>query len=79
MIKPYTAHNDKLGFNWDVPAKKYVVKENVRHFKTSSYPALIQEAIIFLSKEDNTYRPYVSHLQRIASSEWGLEPILNQD
>jgi hypothetical protein len=49
QIKVFTAHNQKLGFNWGNKTKMYETSPRLQ-FKTSNYPNFIAEGIEFLKK-----------------------------
>jgi hypothetical protein len=46
MIKEFTRHNDKLGFDFDVTTRKH--RANIGpQFDTSAYPKFLQTASLF--------------------------------
>lgn len=59
-IAPITAHNEKLGFNWDNMQKHYKVSEGDL-YKDSSYPNLIKDAVSFHESIGN--QTYAEHLR----------------
>lgn len=59
-IRPLTAHNGKLGFNWSVLDKKYVAAPSTKQFSVSSYPGLMIQASQFHSSiGNNAYAKYL--------------------
>jgi len=58
-IKPFTSHNDKLGFDWSVVSSRFVVSYS-EHFQESSYKKFIGEAI--KAQTDETYKV---HLKKV--------------
>lgn len=63
-IKPLTAHNDKLGFDWRVLDKKYHADTNGKQFSISKYKDFLPKAINF--NADNV--AYVAHLNKITKT-----------
>lgn len=60
-IRAVTAHNGKLGLNWDVPKATYV-KNATKNFNKSQYPAFIRDAITFL---DSNFQDWTSYLTTV--------------
>jgi hypothetical protein len=48
LIKDFTRHNDKLGYDFDVLSRRYTVNYSA-HFSSSAYPDFLRQAATFYS------------------------------
>lgn len=77
MVRPLTAHNGKIGFNWR--AGKYepvIVSQNQgRQFNTSAYKDFLQEASKYWSNHAN---PQYSQYAAQMSERFTMQPSMRQ-
>lgn len=68
FMRPYNAHNDKLGFDFSNVKRKLIALKpdsQSKQFAGSTYPKFLASAVKFL-KEAGGFEEYVNHLQDLS-------------
>lgn len=66
MLKPFTSHNDKLGYDWSVANRNYVPELNSKHFAVSRYKEFKEKAVAFTK---DVFPEHSSHLEKALAAE----------